>query len=261
MIKRIITLLISIVFITSGCIILAQGQELDVNITSKDSSVSIVETHTIDVLENDTLAFWIQNGHFDVVITINDSVITPSSSNNIFYANISKFNITSESIIEVRYNLEKNTDEFEKILQYDTNSFTISFDGNELYSGTNLKSRSSINIALQKETERQTITVETIPNWVYIIFIIFIILLIVLFIMFTKKQKSATKKEGIGGSEEFLDTKKALLMESLKEIEKRHRSKQLSDDTYHKLKDEFKQDAVEAMKNLEDLKKNNLKIK
>ena len=43
-------------------------------------------------------------------------------------------------------------------------------------------------------------------------------------------------------------------MEVLKDIEKQHRAKKISDDTYNKLKDQYKQDAVEAMKQLEDIK-------
>ena len=142
-----------------------------------------------------------------------------------------------------------------KKILYNLSVLRIIYNGKEIYYGTNLKLGSSINVALQKETEGKTITVETIPSWIYIIFIFFIFLLIVLFIMFSKKQKSIIKKEGIGGSEEFLVIKKSLLMEILKEIEKKHRNKQISDDTYHKLKDEFKHDAVEAMKHLEDLKR------
>jgi len=61
-------------------------------------------------------------------------------------------------------------------------------------------------------------------------------------------------KDIAGESEELLNTKKMLLMSFLKDIEKQHRSKQISDDTYHKLKERYKQEAVEAMKQLEDLK-------
>ena len=43
-------------------------------------------------------------------------------------------------------------------------------------------------------------------------------------------------------------------MSLLKDIEKQHRANQISDDTYHKLKDRYKQEAVEAMKKLEDMK-------
>ena len=84
---------------------------------------------------------------------------------------------------------------------------------------------------------------------------VLIVLLILFFVIFSKKQRSINKKEKIGGSEELFTTKKLLLMEALKDIEKKYRSKQISDNTYHKLKDEFKQDAIEAMKSLEDLKK------
>ena len=43
-------------------------------------------------------------------------------------------------------------------------------------------------------------------------------------------------------------------MNILKEIEKQHRSKHISDDTYHKLKEQYKNEAVEAMKKLDDMK-------
>jgi len=45
-----------------------------------------------------------------------------------------------------------------------------------------------------------------------------------------------------------------LLLSILKDIEKKHRSKDISDETYHKLKDEYKQQAVEVMKKIEDKK-------
>jgi len=258
MIKRIITLLIAIVMITSGCIILAQGQELDVNITSEDSSISIIESIPFEAVSGDFLEFWIQDGATDISVSIDGVPIEfESIGSNKYSSNVSLFNETDEDILNtiVAYKINKDSSEFEKKILYNLSILKITFNGKEICYDMNLKSGSSINIALQKETEGQTITVETIPSWIYIIFIVFIILLIVLFFMLIKKQKSAIKKEGIGGSEEFLATKKVLLMETLKEIEKRHRSKQISDDTYHKLKDEFKQDAVEAMKNLEDLKK------
>ena len=43
-------------------------------------------------------------------------------------------------------------------------------------------------------------------------------------------------------------------MQLLKDIEKRHRAKKISDDTYHKLKDHYKNEAVETMKKMEDIK-------
>ncbi|MCJ7570558.1 MAG: hypothetical protein MUO82_01590 [Candidatus Thermoplasmatota archaeon] len=254
MIKRIITLIIAIVMITSGCFLLAQGQELDVNITSEDSSISIVESIPFEAVSDNFLEFWIQDGATDISVRIDgESILYESIGSNKYSSNVSL--LTNEDIINtiVAYKLDKDSTEFEKTILYNLSSLKITYDGKEIYSSTNIKSGSTINVVLQKEKEGQTIKVETIPSWIYII--IFIVLLIALFIMFTKKQKSSYKKENIGGSEELLATKKALLMETLKEIEKKHRSKKISDDTYHKLKDEFKQDAVEAMKHLEELKK------
>jgi hypothetical protein len=251
---RLILAIIAIAMIATGSAMLVYGQEIDVEITTESDAVAVVETHTIDTPESDTIAFWIQSGHSDLAITIDDSAATATSSNNVYYVNISEFEITSESIIEAKYSLAENTEEFEKNLQYDTNSLTISFDGNEIYSGSDLASGSTLNIALQKQTPGQTVTVENIPIWVYIIIAVLVILLIVALMRPSKKQKSTTKKESIGISEELLTAKKAMLMEILKEIEKRHRSGQISDDTYHKLKGEFKQEAVETMKQLDDIK-------
>jgi hypothetical protein len=68
-----------------------------------------------------------------------------------------------------------------------------------------------------------------------------------------RKQRTKAKKS-IVESEETLTTKKALLLSLLKDVEKRHRSKDISDETYNKLKEEYKQQAVDVMKKLEDIK-------
>jgi hypothetical protein len=68
-----------------------------------------------------------------------------------------------------------------------------------------------------------------------------------------RRQKPRAVEKGIE-SEELLNTKKALLMSLLKDLEKQHRSKQISDDTYNKIKEQYKQQAVEAMKKIEDMK-------
>jgi hypothetical protein len=56
-------------------------------------------------------------------------------------------------------------------------------------------------------------------------------------------------------SEEILSNKKTLLLSLLKDLEKKYRAKELSEDTYNKLKDDFKQQAVNVMKKLDDIKK------
>jgi hypothetical protein len=56
-------------------------------------------------------------------------------------------------------------------------------------------------------------------------------------------------------SEDTLTTKKTLLLSLLKDLEKQYRGKAISDETYNKIKDEYKQQAVDTMKKLDDLKK------
>jgi hypothetical protein len=57
-------------------------------------------------------------------------------------------------------------------------------------------------------------------------------------------------------SEELLTLRKTILLNALKDVEKQHRAKTVSDDTYNKLKDELKQQAVGVMKQLDDIQKN-----
>ena len=83
--------------------------------------------------------------------------------------------------------------------------------------------------------------------------LIFAIVIIALTLLILKKQRSKTKK-AVVESQELLTFKKTLLMTVLKDIEKKHRSGEISDDTYAKLKDEFEQQAVTVMKKLDDLK-------
>ena len=125
---------------------------------------------------------------------------------------------------------------------------SVVFDQKEIFTGTNLALGATINLKLYEPTE------PTLDWYVTVFMILLIILIVVLVIYGFRKQKSAKIKEIAGESEELLSTKKTLLLSLLKDIEKQHRSKQISDDTYHKLKERYKQEAVEAMKQLEDIK-------
>ncbi len=253
MIKRAILAIIALIMIVTGGAMLAYGQEINIDIKTETEKISVVENITVDSEQIDFIDIW--EYPLDRIVVINGNTVTLPEMYNLPYSiNLTEQNIALSDYYEVKYSLSKDTTSFGKIFIYNTTSILVTFDGDLIFAADTLEKQISFTVELQKPTQSQT-TKETIPTWVYIIIIILVVLLIVLFAISTKKQKSTTKKEGIGGSEELLTTKKALLMETLKEIEKRHRGKQISDDTYHKLKDEFKQDAVESMKKLEDLKK------
>ncbi len=241
------------------------GQEIedyDIDITSNTESISIVEIISSDVLElTETFNFSIQDGASDTRVTISDVPYDYTLiDDNTYSIDISSLLPIDGDIltIKISYKLDKDTDNFEKTLVNDINNLKITFDGAEIYKGNTLTSGGVIKVALQKEPEPQIITEtkteEAIPIWIYIIILVLIVLLLVSFMRPAKKLPTSKIKETAAVSEELLTTKKALLMSLLKDIEKQHRAKGISDDTYHKLKERYKQETVEAMKQLEDMK-------
>jgi len=129
-----------------------------------------------------------------------------------------------------------------------SNSISVTFDQEEIFTGTNLALGATIDLQLYQPAE------PTLDLYITFLIILLVILIVVIAMYALRKQKSAKIRVIAGGSEELLTTKKALLMSLLKEVEKQHRANQISDDTYHKLKERYKQEAVEAMKQLEDMK-------
>ena len=223
-----------------------------ITISTEGDSLSVSESLTLQGSSGDlydTIKFWICSEAENINILINNyepDEITLSGNERI--CNISELAVPMNTTMEVTitYTLGKDIEEFTKTVIHTTNSLSVTFDSNTIYTAENLAEGSSYTLELYKPTEA--------PLSLYII--IFIALLIVLLVVTTlyafKKQKSTTIKSVAGQSEELLSTKKTLLMSLLKDIEKQHRSKQISDDTYHKLKEEYKQQTVDTMKKLED---------
>jgi hypothetical protein len=223
-------------------------------ISTADNTLEVAETLTIHGESNqtyDNIKFWVQNEaqKINVIIGPNGVSSTPIG-NNTYICDISSYKIQMDSTIqiEISYTLGKDTKNFKKTIISNTTSISVEFDKNNLYNGENLLAGASFSLLLYKPTE-------TPISWYIIISIsLLIILLVVSTAYLFRKQKLSKVKEIAGESEELLNTKKLLLMSILKDIEKQHRAKQISDDTYNKLKDIYKQQAVETMKKLEDIK-------
>lgn len=256
--RIIICILICIVtsMILPGTIASEEGmitQNHQITISTSDDLLSVDEVLIVKGSSNesyDILTIWIYNSAKNVNIYVNSEVPDFIEQNGSEYiCNISSLGIKKEDSTEVRisYKLDKDT-EFIKTIVRVTDFISVVFNQKEIFTGTNLEPGTSFNLQLYEPNETNLI-------FYIIILIIFIIILIAVFIMYIlKKQKSVKIKEIASGSEELLNTKKTLLMSLLKEIEKQHRANQISDDTYHKLKERYKQEAVEAMKHLEDMK-------
>lgn len=262
--KKIAKLFFIILLISS--ILIPANSAYDLGVTTEQYSVAISISDTdLNVEENirlindgyenvTSLRFWIQQNVDDVEILNTESGEYLSSiivDSNTWECNLSKHNFTllPEGSIDIRltYALPTETKHFVKTFLYDSDSLAITYEDNELYLGEKIRETNSIQILLHHPTEAPVSIV-----YILIIFIL-VIVLISSTLLLMRKQRTKVKKLIID-SAETLTTKKALLLSILKDIEKKHRAKDISDDTYHKIKEEYKQQAVDVMKKMEDKK-------
>jgi len=250
-----LTIIFSILIFTS-CLnaeeISSSGTE--VKITTRDDYIDVEETIILQGTSDEyieVVGFWIQDGAQDVKISIDAQNLEYEISNNIYTTDLSELEIqkNSQPTIKISYKLNKDAEYLQKEIIRNTSSYKVTFDGNILYTSINLISGTAINIYLYQPT-----TTETTLSWYLTLGIILLLILLVVITLYIIRKPKATKvKERAIESEELLATKKALLMSLLKDIEKQHRSKEISDDTYHKLKEHYKNEAVQTMKKLEDI--------
>lgn len=256
--KMLICILLSILIIAVVPIATVYGEDIDTKtheivIKTEDDAISVEESLTIQGESNETyetIKFWVQSEAEDINILVNNNPLSYTSIDNEYTCNISSFNITTDTLIQatISYTISKDIEEFKKEIVRNTTSISVEFDENEIFSGENLLSGASFTLRLYKPTE-------TPLSWYIIVFIVLLVILLIVSTLYLfKKQRSLKIKDIAGESEDLLNTKKMLLMSLLKDIEKQHRSKKISDDTYHKLRGQYKQQAVETMKKLEDMK-------
>jgi len=229
----------------------------EITITTEDddnlgiNELIILQSNTNESIN--TLDFWIQNGANNIVFLVNGNLFTYINDETKYSINVStmEIKIGDQITVEINYFLDKNTKNFEKKLLQNTSSITITYDNKILYSAL----KSAVGIQLTIPIYK---TVEMPKESVFIYYIIIAVLLIVILIIFIyslRLRKKPKIKEIISTTEELLTTKKSLLMSLLKDLEKQYRAKEISDDTYHKIKEQYKQETVETMKKLDDMKK------
>jgi hypothetical protein len=200
----------------------------------------LVEENILINNTNSKVRFWIQQDAKNVkIVDSAGETLSPLIYGNVYECNSSQQDFRVTYTISAEY--------FEKTLLYDTTFLSITFNGKELYRGENLLHRSNLSTYLRLLLYRPTEAPLTIAYLVAIF--VGVVIAIVGTLMFLRKQRLKTID-----SEEVLSTKKALLLSILKDIEKRYRSKSISDETYNKLKEEYKREAVEVMKKIEDMK-------
>ena len=227
------------------------NHEIAIKTTEKELTIKETITLTGSAGERiEVFNFWIQNGAYDLNLFLKGTSISYNkTSENLYFSNISTLDIEidSQPKIEINYKLNKNIERFQKEIIRNTSKINVVFDDISLYTASDLVIGASFTLSLYTPTET--------PLSLYLIagVLLIIILLVVVTVYALKKPKTTKIKSLTSDSEELLTTKKTLLMSLLKDIEKQHRAKQITDDTYHKLKEQYKQEAVETMKKLEDI--------
>ena len=233
-----------------------------ITISISDSGLDVEEnikvTNTDAYVNVTSVKFWIQQNAFDVEILAVESGDSLSSiiiGSNTRECNLSQYNlsIAHEDTLDIRltYTLPTDTKYFVKTILYDTASLSITYGSDELYRGEHLvynTESNSVQVLLHIATEAPV-------NIVYIIIIFLLVVVLVASTLLLMRKQRAKVKKSIVDSEETLAAKKALLLSLLKDVEKKNRAKDISDETYNKLKEEYKQQAVDVMKKLEDIKK------
>jgi hypothetical protein len=206
-----------------------------------------------------SLRFWIQqNIQESVTITELQSgkELIPIITGNIRACNLSAANLSmapGESLIlQVTYYLASNEQNFIKTLLYDTTLLSVTYEDQGLFQGEHLLYGSDVSNVIQIRLYKPT----EAPLNITVIVVAFIVVIIVLAVLlFLLKRKRSRSKKAVTESEETLTIQKALLLSLLKDLEKQYRAQSISDETYNKIKDEYKQQAVHVMKKLDDLKK------
>lgn len=230
-----------------------------ITITSATNGLHVEETLTITNHGTDNaplLRFWIQSDvTTDVTITATKTGTTLHAlvNGNIRDCNLTETNTilnpTTSIDITLTYTIPASSTRFTKDFLYNTTQIAVTYNDQPLFSGSNfIKSTPAYEITVQLYNPTEA------PLGISTLVIIFLIVVIILtLLLLVLRRQRRRKRVGTVDTAEALATKKDLLLELLKELEKRYRAKDISDETYTKLKEEYKAQAVDAMRRLEDI--------
>ena len=160
---KLLIFLITGIIITQGLIATASEENVNtithkILITAKENFLSVIEELTIQGDSNESLdgiTVWIQNGADNIEILINsnppDSI---SHDSNLYICNISSLGVVKEdsNLIYISYELGKNAI-FSKNIIRPTNSISVKFEDDDIFTGTDLAVGAVINIELYEPTE------------------------------------------------------------------------------------------------------------
>jgi hypothetical protein len=220
----------------------------DIKITTIDDTLSVEEQIILKQQNNSHIDFFVPSDATDLSVIINNTDIEATAiSDTIYQINYSKGIDKNQITIILKYS-QSEPSLFNKEIIYDTTSLMLTYDGKTVSNLNSLNSGSSISINIPTEQDTKT----SLNLYTTILIALLVVLVIVTSAYGIKKRGNGLKRNRDVESSEMLTTEKALLMNVLKEIEKKHRDKKISDETYQKLKTHYKQQTVDIMSSLEE---------
>lgn len=222
----------------------------EITITTIDDTYSVEEKLTI-IQDNATIQFTTPEDATDLYVIINNTEHSPTKiSDQLYEINYTQGLTQEQTILTISYSYPKNANnqEFKKEFIYDTETFTITFDQEQLTTSKQISKESTITVQFPEKQD----TTQSLNLYTTILIALLVVLLIVTTVYGFKKRKNGSKRKRETESTEMLTTEKSLLMSVLKDIEKKHREHKISDETYEKLKTHYKQQTVDIMSSLED---------
>lgn len=256
--------LLLVAFIGGMMIATAQASADDISIDkqaiqmqTKDTGYAVTEEILFNNSGSDSydgvLHVWIPSKAINLKAypkEIEEKAVTVAQPDAIASYNLSANNVSikagSSASFIVEYTLPKNVSAVSVKALYAIQQLTMQVNNEVIFSSVNISENSVLSITLPAEKEEG-------PTLIYLIYVVIIAAVGGALILTSRYLKSAReKKREEADTKEFLETKKKLLLNFLKELEKEHRSEKISDHTYNKLKKEFKQKAVNVARKIDE---------
>jgi len=225
-----------------------------ITITSLDEKFSVSESISVQFNDLELLDFfdvYISSTATDIRITIQNHLISYEQLSETYRCNLTSIDLTNITImnVEISYALPIESSEFQTMSLRNITKLLVQFNGENLITLNSITSGLLVSLPLLVSQDETSLF-----NIYIIILIVLLVVVIAVSILFIIKRKQPVQiRSRPMESEEILQTEYALLKEMLKQIEKNYRAQKIADETYHKLKSYYKQQAVETMSALESI--------
>ena len=225
-----------------------------INVTTTREYFSVNEEIFFHITNNTFLNkiifIFIQGTAEEIKASISNKLVSLNKSldGEKYHINLTSYNLSTSAFrLDINYRLPYSANFITKKIIYTTDEISVNLDNKLVFNSKNILTNAILKAILPTEKEG-------ISLWYYIIYIAVIALIGSGVIILVSYLKGKGRKEEVE-TPEILELRKKLLLGSLKELEKEYRAKKISDHTYNRLREEYKSQAVNVMKKLDEIKK------